>query len=225
MDDEIDLKEYLAVIVKRWRMIVLIGAVAALIGLYQGMSQPKLYRATATVMPTDSGGGSLGSALSLFGGFSGGGGSAGEGKLIPILKSRTLANEVAKSFDINIINPKLASDAKLSEAEKTQALAGSLNGAIEAKMGTSGLLEITATWREPKMAAEIANKYVEGLGRFLNLHALNINYQLIDPAIPTGDPFNKKIGLNAGIGLILGLFLGVFLAFFQEYWERPSKQT
>ena len=224
MDDEIDLKAYLEVLIKHWRMIVLIGAVAALIGLYQGITQPRLYRATATVMQTDSGGGGLGSALSIFGAFGGGGaGSAGEGKLIPILKSRTLANEVAKSFDINIINPKLASIAKLSEAEKMQALAGSLNGAMEAKMGTSGLLEITATWRDPKIAAEIANKYVEGLGRFLNLHALNINYQLIDSAIPSGVPNNKKTKEKTGMGLILGLFLGVLMAFFKEYWEKTQK--
>lgn len=222
MEDEIDLKVYLDVIIKRWRMIALIGVLAASIGLYQGMRQPKLYKATATVMPTDSGGGGL--AMSFFGAFGGGASAAGSDKLVPILKSRVLAIEVAKSIDLILINPKLVSNSKLSEEEKARVLAGSLNGAIEAKTGSSGLFEITATWNDPNIAALVANKYVEGLGKFLNAHALNINYQLIDPAIPPLAPINKNAKQMAGMGFGVGLFLGVFVAFLKEYWEKIDRR-
>jgi uncharacterized protein involved in exopolysaccharide biosynthesis len=220
MEDEIDLREYIAVIAKRWRIIIFIGIIAAIIDLYQGGSQPKLYKATATIMPTDSGGGGLGSALSLFGSA----GSAGEGKLVPILKSRALAKEVVKIIDINFINHTLANDTQFSAENKIQLLAGELQGALEAKTGTSGLLEITATWKDPKIAAEVANKYVGALGRFLNSRALNINYQLIDPALPPGAPFNKKTRQTTFVSLLIGLFSGTVLAFFLEYWKKIKKQ-
>ena len=63
-DDEIDLREYLAVIQKRWKIIVVLAVIGGMIALFNGMSQPKLYKATATLMVTDSGGGGLGAALS-----------------------------------------------------------------------------------------------------------------------------------------------------------------
>lgn len=223
MEDEIDLKQYLDVIIKHWKIIALVGVIAASIGLYQGVKQPKLYKATATIMVTDSGGGGLGSALSAMSFLGGGGASGGEGKLTPILKSRALAKEVAKSLDLNILDPKLANNLELTQEEKMQAFASRLNGAVEAKMGTSGLFEISMTWNNPKMAAELANKYVEGLGRFLNSHALNINFQSIDPALPPQGAFNRNPKQNALVGLGIGLFAGALMAFSLEYWLKIKK--
>lgn len=218
MEDEINLREYLAVVKKRWKMIVLFAIVGTLIAFFNASAQPKMYKATATLLPTDSGGGGLASALSALSFIGGGGGaSGGEGKLIPLLKSRAVAIVVAKIIDIRSIDPALADNLKLSAEEKIQSAAMILHDAIDAKTGTTGLFEITATWKNPQIAALVANKYVEGLGKFLNAHALNINYQLIDQAVPPSSAFKPKVKESSMIGLALGLFIGIFLSFFQEY--------
>lgn|SRR3989338_1913994 len=224
MEDEIDLREYFAVIQKRWKLIVAFAVIGALIAFFNAYTQPKFYRATATLMITDSGGGGLGSALSAFS-FLGGGASGGEGKLTPILKSRALAKEVAKNIDLNVLDPKLANNIEFTQEEKQQALAGRLNGAVDAKMGTSGLFEVSMTWNDPKMAAELSNKYVEGLGQFLNSHALNINFQSIDPALPPQGAFNRNPKQKALTGLAIGLFAGALMAFFLEYLEKLRVPT
>ena len=228
MEDEIDLREYLAVIQKRWKMVVVFAVVAASIAFYNAYSQPKLYKATATLMVTDSGGGGLGSALSAFAMFGGGGGGAlggGEGRLTPILKSRALAKEVAKSVDFDLIIPQNESEAKLTTEEKLLSTAGALQGAVDAKTGTSGLFEVSITWKDPIIAAELANKYVEGLGKFLNSHALNVNFQMIDPALAPQGAINRNPKQQALIGLAIGLFIGIFVAFFLEYLEKLKKPT
>lgn len=222
-DDEIDLREYLAVIQKRWKMIVLFAVAAALIVFVNAYTQPKLYKATATLMVTDSSGGGLGTALSAFSFLGGGGAAGGEGKLTPILKSRALAKEVAKDLDMDLFFPKLDSNTQLSAEEKLLSMAGALNGAVDAKMGTSGLFEITVTWDDPIIAAELANKYVESLGRFLNARALNINFQSIDPALPPQGAFNRNPKQKALVGLAIGLFAGPFMAFFLEYLDKLKR--
>jgi len=222
-DDEIDLLEYLAVIQKRWKMIVVFAVVAALISFFNAYTQPKLYKAAATLMLTDSGGGGLGAALSAFSFLGGGGTTGGEGKLTPILKSRALAKEVAKNLDMGSIFPKLVSSPEFSDEEKLLSMAGALNGAVDAKIGTSGLFEISIIWKDPKIAAELANKYVESLGKFLNTRALNINFQLIDPAVPPKGAFNRNTKQKALIGLAVGLFAGAFAAFFLEYCQKIKK--
>lgn len=223
MEDEIDLKEYLAVIQKRWKLIVVLAVVFGLAGLYKGYSVPKMYQATATIMTTDSGGGGLGSALSalsFLGG--GGGGGGGDSKLTAIIKSRALATEVARGIKIEVDFPKIAGNTKLTAEDKLQAVVGALNGSIDGKTGKSGLFEITAIWNDPKMAADVANKYIEGLGRFLNARAFNINFQIIDPAIPPDRPFNKNTKQSALMGMGIGLFVGIFIAFGLEYLGKIS---
>ena len=162
------------------------------------------------------------SALPFLGG---GGATGGEGKLTPILKSRALAKEIAKNLDMGLFFPKLESNTQLSSEEKFSSMVGALSGAVEAKMGTSGLFEISMTWSDPKIAAELANKYVEGLGRFLSSRALNINFQSIDPAVPPKSAFNRNTKQKALIGLAVGLFAGVFAAFFLEYINKLKIPT
>lgn len=224
MEDEIDLREYLAVIQKRWKMVVFFAVVSGLIAFYNAYSQPKLYKATATLMVTDSGGGGLGSALSSLSFLGGGGGGGGEGKLTPILKSRALAKEVAKSLELELVFPKLGGT-KLTNDEKLLSAAGALQGAVDAKMGASGLFEVSVTWQDPEIAAELANKYVEGLGRFLNYRAFNINFQMIDPAVAPGGAFNRNPKQQALPGLAIGLFAGIFAAFLLEYFGKSKRPT
>lgn len=224
MEDEIDLREYLSVIQKRWKLIAVFAVICAVVALFNGLSQPKLYKATATLMPTDSGGGALASAFSGLSFLGGGGAGTSTDKLVPMLKSQAIAKEVAKNLDIKLMFPGIANDSKLSDEERIRAVAGKIAGKVEGMMGKTGFFEVTGTWDDPQLVAYITNKYIEGLGRFLNAHAISINFQLIDPAEPPGGPFNRDPKKSLMTGLMVGVFAGVFIAFAMEYWEKTRKR-
>ena len=226
MEDEIDLREYLAVIQKRWKLIAVLAVVCAVVALFNGLSQPKLYKATATLMPTDSSGGGLASALSSLSFLGGGGGAAAgsTGMLPPILKSQALAKEIAKSLDLNLVLPKIANDITLSDEEKLRLVAGRISGKVDGVMGKSGFFEVTGTWNDPKIAAYLTNKYIEGLGRFLNARAISINFQMIDPAEPPHKPFNHNMIKNVLVGLLIGILAGVFMSFAFEYRSGTNRK-
>jgi uncharacterized protein involved in exopolysaccharide biosynthesis len=215
MEDEIDLKEYLTVILKHWKLVVIIALISAGIAFVQSIRQPKLYRATATIMIVDSGGGGLASALSAMPFLSGGGLGGGEAKLTPILQSLALAKQVAKNLDKQKYFPQLYLNNKLSDEQRENIIAGSLQGAVEEK--SQSLYNVSIVWQNPEHAAELANIYVEELGKFLNTRGLNINFQSIDPAIPPDTPFNNKINSKIGIGFGVGSVIGCFMAFFLEF--------
>ncbi|MFA6549217.1 MAG: Wzz/FepE/Etk N-terminal domain-containing protein [Candidatus Margulisiibacteriota bacterium] len=227
MEDEINLREYIAVIQKRWKLIALLAIICAIVVLFNGLSQPKLYKATATLMLTDSSGGGLASALSSLSFLGGGGGAAGGSSALlpPILKSQALAKEIAKSLDLKLMLPKIAEDIKLSDEEKIRLAAGKISGKVDGLMGKSGFFEVTGTWNDPQISAYLTNKYVEGLGRFLNARAISINFQLIDPAEPPGGPFNRDLKKSLMTGLMVGVFAGVFISFALEYLSKIYRRS
>jgi uncharacterized protein involved in exopolysaccharide biosynthesis len=141
-----------------------------------------------------------------------------------MLKSQAIAKEVARNLDIKLMFPSLANESSLSDEEKVRAAAGKIAGKVEGMMGKTGFFEVTGTWDDPQIAAYITNKYVEGLGRFLNTHAISINFQLIDPAEPQGKPFNRDIKKSLMMGLLIGVFAGVFISFAMEYWEKTRER-
>lgn len=221
MEDEINLLDYWRVVVKRRKLIIWLTVAVVLTTLIYSLLQPKMYKATASIMVVDTGGGGLASALAAvpFLGGVGGGSGGGEGRLIPVLKSTALAKMVTQNLNLQELFPKLYQNVKLTEVEKMQSAAGSLQGAVEAK-SVEGLLNVSIVWKEPKQAADLANRYVEQLGKFLNTRSLNVNFQVIDPAVAPLSKFKPKTKLNVMIGGILGLFTGVFIAFFLEYLEN-----
>jgi len=222
MDDEINLLDYWRVIVKRKWLIIGLTLICAFSALIYSRMQPKMYKATATIMPVDTGGGGLASALIAMPFLGNVGGGGGEGKLIPILGSATLARQVAQDLDLKEYFPKLADNPNLDEEHKLICAVGSLKGAIEARR-SGELLAVSVIWLEPEQAAKLANHYVDQLGKFLNMRSLNVNFQMIDPAVAPGRYFKPRIKKNVMLAGVLGLFMGVFIAFFWEYLENLPK--
>ncbi|MFH1581722.1 MAG: Wzz/FepE/Etk N-terminal domain-containing protein [Pseudomonadota bacterium] len=222
MDDEINLLDYWRVIVK-WKWIIIVMTLIIASGaLVLNLKQPKLYKATVTLMPVGSGGGGLASALAAVPFFGGGGGGGGEATLFPILKSTTLAKQVAQSLDLQEFFPMFSPG--LSREEKIKSAAGALRGAVNA-MSSEGLLNVSIIWSNPDHSAELANRYVEQLGKFLNMRSININFHVIDPAIPPSSPINRKTKEKVMVGGIVGFFMGIFIAFSLEYLRNNSKAS
>lgn len=221
MDDEINLLDYWRVIVNRKWLIVGLAFVCALSAFIYSVRQPKFYRATATIMTVEGGGGGLVSALSAVPFLSGG--SAG-GKLVPILKSKNLANKVAANVDLPAFFPNLLDNNSNSDNVNNlvkRSIVNSFRGAIQPS-SSQGLLNITVIWHDPDQAAELANMYVKELGKFLNERSLNVNFHIIDIAIPPSSYFKPKPRATMLFGGGIGLFIGIFIAFLLQYLEKLS---
>ena len=222
MDDEINLLEYWQVIVKRKWIIIAFALIFAVGALVNSLKQPKLYKATSTIMLVDNGGGGLASALSAFSFLGGSSGRGAEAQLTPIINSRTLAEQVASHFDIKEVMPEKFLAKVTDEAMQQRMMTGMLRGSVQPK-SMDGLIYMTAVWREPEMAAKIANLYVKELGVFLNKRALNINFQVIDPPLVPRASYNRGVKKAVMMAFFLGLFCSVFIAFVLEYLENLSK--
>jgi len=223
MEDEINLLDYWRVLVKRKWLIVGLTLICAFSALIYSVRQPKLYKATATIMTVEGGGGGLASALAavpFLGGV--GGGSGGEAKLAPILQSATLAMQVAQELDLEKFFPEISKMASWTREQKLKSAASKLRGAVGAR-SLKGLLGISVLWEEPEQAAELSNCYVFQLGKFLNSRSLNVNFHVIDPAVRPWSVSKPKTKQNVVVGTLLGLFMGVFIVFFWEYLEKLPK--
>ena len=88
-----------------------------------------------------------------------------------------------------------------------------------------GAITIDVEWKDPKLAAEIANYYVFALTDFLKDKSMNITVQVVDRAIPAERKSRPKIAQSMMLAGVASLFIGVFLAFFLEYLAKQKKQS
>lgn len=166
MDDEIDIREYLEVVLKRWKTIALITLGTGIIVLVFNLLQPPIYEARTTILVKSGGGGSALNQISGLAGLAGinlpsSGGSLSE--LTEVLQSRAVAAKVLEDLDLRERvegwNSSRYSDQKL--INKVQQMLG--------KPKTKGnLLELTVEESNPALAADIANGYVDALSYYWN---------------------------------------------------------
>lgn len=160
--DEINLLDLLLVIVKRKRLVLGLPLVAATAAIIYSLTLPNIYTATAKILPPqkEGGGGGLSALLSQAGGLAGLagglGGLSGPAELyVGILKSRSVGDAVVKRLDLqNVYEAKSAEDAR-SRLEKL----------VKIQAGKDGIITIAADSKYPKLAAQLANSYVDELSR------------------------------------------------------------
>ncbi len=154
-DEEISLLDYLAVIVKHWRMIIGMCGVAVITAIIVSLLLPKIYRATAVIMPPKTEGtmsnlaARMGGLASLAGGVMGV--SDSSEIYIDILKSRTVVDTIIDRFNLlEIYNVEFIKDAREKLQDNTNVQTSKANA-----------ISITVEDKDPKRAADIANAYVE----------------------------------------------------------------
>ena len=221
MEKEINLLDYWRVIVKKKWIIIILALAVGLGAFVFSIRQPKTYKATATIMSVDIGGGGLVAGISSVP-FIGGIQDSGAGKMIPVLESATLAKQVAQRIDVEKYFPEHPYLVKLNEEQRIRIASNSLRSAISVK-SQGGLIGVSVEWANPEQAAELTNYYLQELGKFLNRRSLNVNFQVIDPAVPPGSNFKPKPKLSLTLGLAVGLFIGIGVAFVLEYFEGLNK--
>lgn len=161
-EDEINLIDYLIVLLKWKRLIVGITLSCVAITAIAGLLLPKIYRAETRVLPPQQS--SVGMASQLLSQV--GGGLTGLGSMlgatsqtdlyVGMLRSRTIFDSLITRFDLK----KLYHDRTFEEARK------SLNRKITVQADPkSNVIVIAVEDKDPKRAADMANAFVQELKR------------------------------------------------------------
>ena len=157
--DEINLLDYLIVLLKWKRLILGITLGAAIITAIISLTMPPIYRAETKILPPQQGSSSAAQLLSQLGGAAGlVGGAVGikttNDLYIALLKSRPALDSIIDRFKLmELYKAKKREDAR-------RALASALKAQDDKK---SGIVTIGVEDKDPKWAAEIANAFVEEL--------------------------------------------------------------
>ncbi|NIR48954.1 hypothetical protein GWO43_11010 [candidate division KSB1 bacterium] len=166
-EEEIDLLDYLNVIIKRRRMIVRNAFVAAILMALISLVLPKTYTATTTLLPPDEGEQSaLRSLLSnppaSFLSLPGVPASSSD-IFVEILKSRSVAKQVLnRKYEYDGNEAKLI---EIWDIDKQGEAIEELHSKSRIYANEQGIVEISVELSEPKLAAQVANAFAEELDR------------------------------------------------------------
>ena len=157
-EEEINLLELLRVVVRNLPLIAKITGTVALLSIVLSLTMKNIYTAKATLLPPqkDSGGGAAALPASMGGGLGGLAGGFGGGSAdlyLGILKSRTVTDAVIKRLNLQT---EFKSE-NIDEARKT------LEGLVKFQAGKDGIITITADYKDPVKAAQLANTFVDEL--------------------------------------------------------------
>jgi uncharacterized protein involved in exopolysaccharide biosynthesis len=138
--------------------------VSVLSALIFGLLSPKIYESTATILgPREGGGSGLLSTLGAVGlaqqiaGISIPSLTPNKDTFISILKSRTVAQALIEKFKLM----------DYYKAKHVEDAIRSLQGATKVSIAKEGVISIKVEDRDPKMGADLANAYSEGLDRLV----------------------------------------------------------
>lgn len=161
-EEEINLLDYIRVIFKYRRMILLICGIAVVITAIISLLLPKIYSATASIVPPID----IVQRESELAGALGGGASSLLSKAIGvtsiadmyagILQSRVVADTIIDKFDLMKVYEEKKYKSNVRKKLKK-------NTAID--VSGEGIVNITVEDRDPNRAAAMANAYVEELDR------------------------------------------------------------
>lgn len=167
-DDEISLMEMLQVLWEhKW---LLIGSTLGAGVLAAGVTllMPNYYTATARILPPQQSSSSAAALLGQLGGLAAAaGGSIGgirnpNDLYVGMIKSRTVADQLIERFDL-----------KAYFEQKSQNLTQQqLASASKISAGKDGIISVSVEAKDPKLAADLSNAYVEELIRLTGLLAV-----------------------------------------------------
>lgn len=206
MEETIELRELLDIIIKRKWLIVIALVLSMTIGsIYSVFFVTPMYKSNTTLMVNSSKGINAGDIAASFDI----GSISTSQKLVvtygEIVKSRIVLEQVIDKLNLDMSYSKLLSRVSSAPVNSTE------------------ILKIEVQDEDPEKAAKIANTisdvFIKEVMRILKVN----NVETIDRAIPLDVPVNVKTTLNIAISAVLGLMLGVFIAFALEYLDRTIK--
>jgi uncharacterized protein involved in exopolysaccharide biosynthesis len=160
--DEIDILDYLEVILKRKMLIAKITASACFVSIIVSLFLPKIYSSTVLILPPSQDQGIMGLMMGQLGGGMANlaGDILGKGspadQYVGILKSEAIKDAIIDRFKLmNLYKIKYRLDAYKKLDKSADIAVGKKDG----------IISITVEDKDPKRAAAMANAYVEELGK------------------------------------------------------------
>ena len=154
ISDEISILDLFLVIAAGKKLIIMLALLCGIAAGIVAFVQTETFKATATILSTQQ----SSSASAIMGQLGGLAGFVGQSlginstdTYIGILESRTVADEMIKRFELQ----EVYKSKKLSDARKA------LKTASEFKTSDSGMLNISVMDKDPQLAADMANAYVD----------------------------------------------------------------
>lgn len=158
-DDEIDLAQFAAPLSARWKLLLLAAVVAGAAGFVYSRTLPRVYQSSASIFVQSSSG-----AASLLKSIPIPMMSAGTstGYLQTLLQSEALATTTINKLKLGR-NPRFAIDGPLDRVKALEAF----DKAVTINETKNGAVTITVRTYDPRLAADIANTMLDGLGKMV----------------------------------------------------------
>jgi tyrosine-protein kinase Etk/Wzc len=162
-DNEINLLDYLIILLKHKKLIITITLCAAIITAVICLIIPPTFEAATAILPPQQSSISTSQLLSQmggavgFGGVLGLGGQASSDLYVGFLKSTTVADRIIDRFDLMKLY-----DVSYREDARKKLLDDVLDASVDK---SSGIITVTIEDKVPKRAADMANAFVEELRR------------------------------------------------------------
>ncbi|AOY78270.1 Capsular polysaccharide type 8 biosynthesis protein cap8A [Clostridium formicaceticum] len=203
MELELDLREYIHIIQKRFWLIVIITVLAMLTsGVISYYVLDPIYQASTTIMvgkpQSESELGQLqlqdlNLNLRLAKTY-------GE-----IVKSRSVSQEVIREMNLDLTPEQLTSKTTVDLVRDTE------------------FITIKVTDTDPQLAADIANNLSKTFKKYVMQIMRVDNVQVLDAAVVPMSPIKPRKQLNIAIAGVLGLMFSLFLVFLMEYLDNTIK--
>lgn len=166
-DDEINLLDLLIVLAKYKKLVLGLPLLAAILAAGISLLMPNIYTATTKIMPPQQGQSSATAMLAQLGGLASiAGGIAGiknpNDLYVGMLKSRTVADNLIRRFDLNSRYAEKYQSNTRKVLEKLTTIVS----------GKDGIISIEVDDKDPKLAAEMANAYVDELFKLTRVLAV-----------------------------------------------------
>jgi capsular exopolysaccharide synthesis family protein len=187
-EEEIDLRAYWRVLVRRRALIVGLVAAVTVVTACLMLFLPNIYQSTATLMPLGTSRSGMSTAmLGELGGLLPSGSGMGNflgkesptDRLLAILRSRTLAMEVIQSLDLLpiLFANKWHAEKQQWRTNKPPTLQDAirkLDTFVSMTANRQNIITIAVSHPDPVLAAAIANRHIDALQRALNDNAFSI---------------------------------------------------
>ena len=198
-EKEIDLLDFIFVIIRRWKVIVLMMIPAVILGLFFAMTKPSVYQADTTLI--------VASGMQ----------SVGLESIALNQKLVVTYSEIAKSRDI------LTRVISKYDLEESPVSLGKRISVIPIK--DTELIKLTYSCNDSKLAEaitnELANEFIKKVGQVMKVR----NVSVVERAIEPLHPLPKKRGVIVLSFIILGGILGIVITFIIEFLHKKLRKS
>ena len=200
-EEAIDLLDLIFMVIRRWKVIVLMIIPIVALGFFFAITRPSIYRADTTLI-VSSGMQSVGLESSDI---------ALNQKLVvtysEIAKSRDILTRVISKYDLAESPASLGSRITVSPVKNTE------------------LIKLTYSCNDPKLAEavtnELANEFIKKVGQVMKVR----NVSVVEKAIEPRSPLPKGRGKILLASIILGGMLGAGVALLIEFLHKKVRKS